>query len=98
MAEEPIMQRLRYAKARTLDNLLNVYKVVIPVPKPISKGLPYHFQCPKNNMFIRVEVNGLPDNIKNDLIEFKNNCSRDTIIQVHVFKKNAQKPEIKEIG
>ena len=92
MAEEPIMQRLRYAKARTLDNLKNVNKVVIPVPKP------NHFYCPKNNILIRVEVNGLPDNIKDDLIEFKNNCSRDTIIQVHVFKKNAQKPEIREIG
>lgn len=96
MAEEAIMQRLRYAKSRTLDNLLNVYKLVIPVPKPIL--YPYHFYCPKSNIFIRVEVNGLPDNVKNDLIEFKNNCSRDTIIQVHVFKKNAQKPEIEEIG
>ena len=91
MAEESVKQRLRYAKTRTLDNLRNVYKVVIPVPKP------NHFYCPKSNIFIRVEVNGLPDNIKNDLIEFKNNCSRDTIIQVHVFKKNAQKPEIREI-
>jgi len=97
MAEEAIMQRLRYAKTRTLDNLKNVYKVVIPVPKPTSL-YPYHFHCPKSNIFIRVEVNGLPDNIKDDLIEFKNNCSKDTIIQVHVFKKNAQKPEIKEIG
>lgn len=91
MAEEAVMQRLRYAKMRTFDNLKNVYKVVLPVPKP------NHFYCPKNNIFIRVEVNGLPDDIKNDLIEFKNNCSKDTIIQVHVFKKNAQKPEIKEI-
>ena len=91
MPEEAIMQRLRYAKARTFDNLLNVYKIVLPVPKP------NHYFCPKSNIFIRVEVNGLPDNIKNDLIEFKNNCSRDTIIQVHVFKKNAQKPEIREI-
>lgn len=91
MAEEAVMQRLRYAKTRTLYNLRNVYKIVLPVPKP------NHFYCPKSNIFIRVEVNGLPDNIKNDLIEFKHNCSKDTIIQVHVFKKNAQKPEIKEI-
>jgi len=94
MAEEAVMQRLRYAKARTLDNLLNVYKLVIPAPEP---KFPYHYHCPKSNIFIRVEVNGLPGDIKNDLIEFKNDCSKDTIIQVHVFKKNAQKPEIREI-
>ena len=92
MSEEAVMQRLRYAKVRTLDNLKNVYKVVIPVPKP------NHFYCPKSNIFIRVEVNGLPDNIKNDLIEFKNNCSKDTRIEVYVYKRNAQKPEIEEIG
>lgn len=91
MAEEAVKQRLRYAKTKTFNNLQNVYKIVIPVSKP------NHFYCPKGNLFIRIEVNDLSDSIKNDLIDFKNNCSKDTRIEVHVFKKNHQKPEIKEI-
>lgn len=91
MPEEAVKQRERRAKERTLDSLLSVYKLVIPVSKPV------HYFCPKSNIFIKVELDELLNGTKEELIEFKKSCSKDTIIQVHLFKKRAKKPDIKEI-
>lgn len=91
MAEEAYVQRLRRAKKRTLNNLLNIYKVVLPVSEPV------HYYCPKCKMFVRVELNKLSEDRRRELIEFKNDCSTDTIIQVHLYRGKAKKPELEEI-
>lgn len=91
MTEYAYGQRLRRAKKRTLDNLLNVYKIVMPVPEPV------HYYCPKAKMFIRVELDKLTEGKKRELIGFKNDCSADTIVQVQIYREKAVKPELEEI-
>ena len=91
MAENARTQRLRYAKKRTLSSLLDVFKVVMPVPEPA------HYYCPKAKMFVRVELDELKESKRRELVEFKNDCSDDTIVQVQVYKEGATKPEFEEI-
>jgi len=92
MAEDAPKQRLRNAKKRTFRNLRNLYKYVIPVPKPA------HFFCPKTNTFIRVEIDDIQKSLKEDLAEFKNHCSSETTVEVHLYRKHAKKAEIIEIN
>jgi len=92
MSEEAPKQRLRYAKKRTYQNLCNLYRYVIPVPAPT------HYFCPRTNTFIRAEIDELQESIKENLKEFKNHCSSNTTIQVHLYVKGSKKPEIIEIN
>lgn len=85
------MQRLRRAKKRTLNNLLNVYKIVMPVPEPV------HYCCPKAKMFVKVELDELTEEKRSELAEFKNDCSTDTIIQVQIYSGKDKKPKLEEI-
>jgi len=91
MTENAYTQRLRHAKKRTLSNLLNIYKVAMPVPEPV------HYYCPKAKMFVRVVLDELTKEKKGELIKFKNDCSTDTIIQVQIYKGKIKKPELEEI-
>lgn len=91
MVENAYTQRLRHAKKRTLTNLLNVYKIAMPAPEPV------HYYCPKAKMFVRVELDELTEEKRNELAEFKNDCSADTIVQVQIYKERAIKPELEEI-
>lgn len=91
MTKDAYKQRLRRAKKLTLDNLLNVYNLVMPAPEPA------HYYCPKCKMFIRVELDGLAEDKRRELVKFKNDCSADTIVQVQIYKKGAKKHELEEI-
>lgn len=63
----------------------------MPVPEPV------HFYCPKAKMFVRVGLDELPEETKTELIEFKKDCSEDTIIQVQTYKKGTTKATLEEI-
>ena len=91
MPEGAYTQRLRRAKKRTLNNLLNVYKIVMPASEPV------HYYCPKAKMFVWVELDELTEEKRNELIKFKNDCSTDTIIQVHLYRGKDKKPELEEV-
>lgn len=80
------MKRFIRAKQRTYRNLSGTFKIIIPTPEPT------HFFCPKINTFFRVEVEGLSEKTRNDLIFFKQSCSADIIIQVQIYNKNDLKP------
>lgn len=91
MTEDAYRLRLWRAKKRTLNNLLSVYRIVMPVPEPV------HYYCPKAKMFVRVELDELTEEKRSELVEFKNDCSEDTTIQIQTYKKGATKSELEEI-
>ena len=91
MAENAYRLRLWRAKKRTLNNLLSVYRIIMPAPEPV------HYYCPKAKMFVRVELDELTEKKRSELAEFKNDCSEDTTIQVQTYKKGAKKAELEEI-
>jgi len=91
MPQSAIKQRLARRKAQVMTNLLNHYKEVTMAPEPT------HFFCRKTRTYFRVEVDRLSTAMQQKLVEFKARINKTDKVKVFVFKKNAQKPEVKEI-
>lgn len=87
MVQPAIKQRFERCRVKTLNNLLNVYNVVLPEKEP------FHFHCYDKNghKFVRVEVNDLPEALKENLLEIKKGLPAHTMIQIHYYEKNAKK-------
>ncbi|GAH35688.1 unnamed protein product [marine sediment metagenome] len=92
MSQTPVKKRFSRRKAKVLRNLLSCYNVIQMAPEPC------HFFCAKTNTYIRVEVNDLTEHMGSRLKEFKEEtCRSGEKIQVFLYKKHAQKPEVMEI-
>lgn len=92
MAEDAPKKRLRRAKKRVYKNLCYSHKYVVPFPEPI------HYFCSETNTYIRVEIDELKKEIKEDLRIFKNHHTSNAKIHVYLFKKGIHKPELIKIN
>ena len=93
MSELAERRRLRKYKEKTLNNLLNNYRIVLTAQKP------FHFHCYDKNghKFVMIETDDLSDITKERLKEIKKGLPDHSIIQIHFYEKYAKKPKLIDI-
>jgi len=91
MTQSAIKKRFIRCHARTLLNLTENYDKVRAEPE----SSPYHFMVidERGIKYIRIELNGLSDETKRVLEEFRKKCPPSTIFEVRIFHRYRRLPE-----
>lgn len=91
MSQPAIKRRFNKCHTRTLLNLTENYKRVHPEPEDSL----FHFMAVDELgiKYIRIELNGLSDEIKKGIEEYRKKCPPNTIYEVRIFHKYNRLPE-----